>query len=163
VRDRHVDELLRSAMAGLHGWMQTSRPGDRVAPVRAFPTAGVGHLRETLSDLHPPSTPAPLTRADESIELLDADTRAWGGPHYRELEEHVAGLGDRFDLAAAFEAAADATRRPVDLVGLLEIAHRGALTEHDEISVVEALRPDGTTRRFAFGAVTASTTKDDDD
>jgi len=163
VRDRQVDELLRGAMAGLHRWMQTSRPSDRVEPVRAFPTAGIGHLRETLSDLRPPSEPAPLTQADDSVQLIDADTRAWGGPHYRELEEHVASLGDRFDLAAAFEAAADATRRPVDLVGLLEIAHRGGMTEHDEISVVEALRPDGTSRRFAFGAVTASTTKDDDD
>jgi len=162
VRDRQVDELLRGAMAGLHRWMQTSRPSDRVEPVRAFPTAGIGHLRETLSDLRPPSEPAPLTTADD-VELIDADTRAWGGPHYRELEEHVASLGGRFDLAAAFEAAADATRRPVDLVGLLEIAHRGGMTEHDEISIVEALRPDGTSRRFAFGAVTASTTKDDDD
>jgi hypothetical protein len=33
------------------------------------------------------------------------------------------------------------------------------MTEGAGVSVVEALRPDGTTRRFAFGSVTAQTTK----
>ncbi|KLD27686.1 hypothetical protein TB15x_23825, partial [Xanthomonas perforans] len=48
------------------------------------------------------------------------------------------------------------TRRPVDLVGLLEIVHREGLVETDDVSIVEAVRPDGTTRRFAFGAVIAA-------
>ena len=60
-----------------------------------------------------------------------------------------------FDLATAFAGADAGTRRPVDLVGLLEIMHRGGLTETDDVSIVEAVRPDGTTRRFAFGAVRA--------
>jgi hypothetical protein len=47
----------------------------------------------------------------------------------------------------------------VDLLGLLEIAHRNGMVDRDEVSVVEAVRPDGTRRRFAFGAVTARTTE----
>ncbi|WGT46670.1 DUF3375 domain-containing protein [Tessaracoccus lacteus] len=158
VRDRQVDELLRSVMSGLQTWMQDSRPGSRVEPLRSFPHADVGHLRQTTSDLVPPGAPAPLAEARD-VEFLDGDAQAWGGPRYTELEDYVAGLGDWFDLGGAFEEAADETRRPVDLLGLLEIAHRNGMEERDDVSVVEALRPDGTTRRFAFGAVTARTAK----
>ncbi|WP_231979468.1 DUF3375 family protein [Tessaracoccus coleopterorum] len=38
IRDRQVDDLLRDVMAGLQTWMQTSRPGDRVDPLRSFPS-----------------------------------------------------------------------------------------------------------------------------
>lgn len=162
VRDRQVDDLLRSAMSGLHDWMQTSKFSDRVDPVRSFPAAEVGHLRQTLSELRPPGAPEPLTESD-NVEFIDADTRAWGGPRYRELEEYVGTLGDEFDLAAAFAGADDDTRRPVDLLGLLEIAHRNGMTESDSVSVVETIRPDGTSRRFAFGSVTARTAKETQD
>jgi hypothetical protein len=158
IRDRQVDDLLRGAMSGLHDWMQTSKFSDRVEPVRSFPVAEVGHLRQTLSDLRPPGAPEPLTESDD-VEFIDADARAWGGPRYRELEEYLSTLGDEFDLAAAFDGADDETRRPVDLLGLLEIAHRNGMTENDSVSIVETIRPDGTSRRFAFGNVTARTAK----
>ncbi|AHW63559.1 Hypothetical protein CGLY_05555 [Corynebacterium glyciniphilum AJ 3170] len=165
VRDREVDDLLRNVMSGLQTWMQETaadaRAHDAVAPLRSFPTAHLGHLRQTLNDLHPPGAPEPLRREDEEgwdnpdIEFLHADTRAWGGPHYPELEQFVADLDGPFDLATAFGTVPDDTRRPVDLLGLLEIAHRNGMEEGDDVSVVETLRPDGTVRRFAFGAVTA--------
>lgn len=154
-RDREVDALLRSVMSGLQNWTRDAKAGDRVEPLRGFPVAGVGHLRQTLSDIRPPAAPAPLSEAEGEAEFEEADTRAWGGPRYTELEAYVAGLGERFDLADAFAGAPDAERRPVDLLGLLEIAHRTGMSEGDEVSVVEALRPDGTSRRFAFGSVTA--------
>lgn len=162
VRDREVDDLLRNVMSGLQSWMQHSKPSDRVEPLRSFPTAAIGHLRQSVSDPRPPGIPEPLRSREEQAVFEDADTRAWGGPHYPELEAYVAGLGDQFDLADAFDGAAAAIRRPVDLLGLLEIAHRNGMTEHDTVSVVEAIRPDGTTRRFAFGAATARTAKDPD-
>ncbi|GAT71924.1 protein of unknown function [Microbacterium sp. HM58-2] len=152
LRDRQIDDLLRDVIAGLHSW-----EGAVAEPVRSMPLVDLGHLRQAVSDIRPPGAPAPLTDAAD-VEFLDVDTRAWGGPRYAELEEYVAGLGEEFDLAAAFADAADDTRRPVDLLGLLEIAHRNGMTESEDVSVVEALRPDGTTRRFAFGAVTARTT-----
>ncbi|AGP30417.1 DUF3375 domain-containing protein [Corynebacterium terpenotabidum] len=164
VRDREVDDLLREAMAGLQTWMGASGPGDAVEPVRTFPTASLGHLRQTLSDPRPPGVPAPLHHEEEP-DFAEEDARAWGGPHYADLEDHVARLADAgitdVDLAATFADLDTNLRRPVDLLGLLEIAHRNGMTETDEVSVVDAVRPDGTTRRFAFGAVTARTHEED--
>jgi hypothetical protein len=159
LRDRQIDDLLRDVIAGLHSW---SGPGSVAEPVRSMPLIDLGHLRQTVSDIRPPRAPSPLTDP-EDVDFVDHDTREWGGPRYAELEDLVAGLGDGFDLAAAFQDAPDATRRPVDLLGLLEIAHRNGMSDGDGVSVVEALRPDGTTRRFAFGAVTARTTKEETD
>lgn len=162
VRDREVDDLLRSVMSALQTWMQEGGAGDVVEPLSGFPTADLGHLRQSVSDPRPPQAPEPLSQEGDP-EFLDADTRAWGGPHYRELEDYLAALGtEHFDLAAAFEGADPATRRPVDLLGLLEIAHRNGMSEGEEVCIVEALRPDGTTRRFAFGAVQARTTKENE-
>ncbi|QYM76843.1 DUF3375 domain-containing protein [Leucobacter luti] len=161
IRDREVDELLRSVMSGLQAWVPESKASDRVTPLRSFPTAKIRHLRQTLSDPRPPKVPAPLHDFADQAKFADADTRAWGGPNYQELEAYVAGLdGERYDLGTAFAGIANEdTRRPADLLGLLEIAHRSGLIDSDEVSVVEALRPDGTSRRFAFGAVTARTLK----
>ncbi|MCJ7858187.1 DUF3375 domain-containing protein [Corynebacterium kalidii] len=163
VRDREVDDLLRTVMSGLQTWMQQGRADvraqDAVDPLRSFPTAHLGHLRQTLNDLHVPGAPEPLRHEDDDtdVEFVHADTRAWGGPHYRELEEVVAGVDGPFDLATVFGVVPEDSRRPVDLLGLLEIAHRNGMEETDEVSVVETLRPDGTVRRFAFGAVTGGT------
>ncbi|REJ04521.1 DUF3375 domain-containing protein [Microbacterium bovistercoris] len=159
-RDRQVDELLRDVIAGLQAWTHTRAPETPVEPLRRLPVAHIGHLRQSLGDIRPPGAPAALASQGQDVEFLDADTRAWGGPHYAELEAYVARLGDTFDLGEAFEGAADITRRPVDLLGLLEIAHRGALSSGEGISIVEAVRPDGTARRFAFEAVTAHARKD---
>lgn len=161
IRDREVDELLRSVMSGLQAWVPESKAGDRVTPLRSFPTARIRHLRQTVSDPRPPNVPAPLHDSGEQAEFVDADTRAWGGPNYVDLESYVAGLsGEAYDLGTAFaEIPSAETRRPADLLGLLEIAHRAGLADGDEVSVVETLRPDGTSRRFAFGAVTARTLK----
>ncbi|MEX0151918.1 DUF3375 domain-containing protein [Microbacterium sp. LMI1-1-1.1] len=163
IRDRQVDDLLRGVMSGLHRWSQTRAPG-RVDPVRTLPLADVGHLRRSLGSVVPPGAPAPLADDAADVEFVDADTRAWGGPHYAELERYVATLDDGFDLATAFDGVEADSRRPVDLVGLLEIVHRRGLDETDEVSVVSARRPDGSIRRFAFGAVTAArTTRTDAD
>lgn len=167
VRDREVDDLLRTVMSGLQTWMHQTgaqaRRHDEVEPLRSFPTAHLGHLRQTLNDLEVPGGPEPLRSDESDVEFLHADTRAWGGPYYRELEEYVAGLdGDSFDLADAFAAVPQDARRPVDLLGLLEIAHRNGMQEGEDVSVVETVRPDGTVRRFAFGAVTANTAADTD-
>ena len=167
VRDREIDELLRGAMAGLQSWMATdtgsraahgAHSADVVDPLRSLPTATIGHLRQTLSDPRPPSTPEPLHAQEAAPDIPEDDSRAWGGPHYPEIEQLLRDLdADRFDLAATFETAADEVRRPADLLGMLEIAHRNGMTDADRVDVVEAVRPDGTTRRFAFGAVIANT------
>lgn len=159
-RDRQVDELLREVMAGLQEWTASDAP---VVPLRHLPVAAIGHLRQTLGDVRPADGPAPLTDDDGAAEFVDEDSRAWGGPRYAELEAYIAGLGDEFDLGDAFSAAPEETRRPVDLLGLLEIVHRTGLREADGYSVVRARRPDGTTRRFAFGSITAHIDKETED
>lgn len=50
--------------------------------------------------------------------------------------------------------------RPVDLLGLLEIAHDAGMTETDEVTTVDTVRPDGTRRRFALGGVVAANPAD---
>lgn len=162
LRDRQIDELLRDVISGLHEWSKSAPASASVDPVRSLPLMDLGRLRQSVGDIRPPSAPAPLTDADD-VEYLETDLRSWGGPRYAELEAYVAGLGEEFDLGEAFADAPDDTRRPVDLVGLLEIAHRNGMTERDGLSTVDTLRPDGTTRRFAFASVTARTTQEDQD
>lgn len=87
----------------------------------------------------------------------DDDSRAWGGPHYADLEQHLTSRpredDGTVDVGAAFRSAPERLRRPVDLLGLLELAHRHGMVETGQVVTVEAVRPDGTRRRFAFGGV----------
>ncbi|MGB3443668.1 MAG: DUF3375 domain-containing protein [Actinophytocola sp.] len=159
LRDRQVDELLRDVMSGFHKWVPNSRRSATVDPLRRLPVADVGHLRQTMSDVRPAQPPAPLREWDEAEDVPDADTRAWGGPRYAELRAHLAAFADdaeRVDVAAAFRAAPEEIQRPVDLLGLLEIAHDLGMTDTAEVTVVEAVRPDQTRRRFAFGGVSVT-------
>jgi hypothetical protein len=159
VRDREVDDLLRTVMSGLQSWMPQSSRGDRVDPLRSFPAAKVGALRRNLNDLQPGSAPEPLHASEEAPEFDGTGGREWGGPRYEDLESYIGSRQDAdFDLAEAFAHLAASARRPVDLLGLLEIAHRNGMVETGDIATVEARRPDGTVRRFAFGDVTAGTT-----
>lgn len=164
IRDRQVDDLLRDVMAGFHQWMQRSHRGEIIDPLRSFPVADVGHLRQNLGDIRPAGGPDPLPESDVSPDLVPDDSRSWGGPHYEALEGHLASVeGASFDLASLFAQGPDDARRPVDLLGLLELAHRNGMTETEDVSVVEARRPDGTSRRFAFGTVIARTTPGEQD
>ncbi len=161
-RDRQVDDLLRDVMSGFQAWMPDSRASDVVDPLRRLPNANLAHLRQSLSELRPPEPPEALTQRGDLTGAVE-DTRAWGGPSYRALEAHLDAYAaarattddDSFDVAEVFEAAPEEIRRPVDLLGLLEIAHRLGMSETGEISTVEAVRADGVRRSFAFGAVTA--------
>jgi outer membrane murein-binding lipoprotein Lpp len=168
LRDRQVDELLRDVMRGLQAWTPDARRGHAVEPLRRLPVADVDHLRQTAGDLRPPQAPSPLAAWDDDggPDVSDDEARAWGGAHYQQLREHLAGLaagGGAVDVAAAFDAAPEQLRRPVDLLGLIELAHELGMDEQDDVASVVAVRPDGTRRRFAFGAVTARVEDADDD
>ncbi|BCY09004.1 hypothetical protein L3i22_040920 [Actinoplanes sp. L3-i22] len=159
MRDRQVDELLRDVMSGLHKWVSGSRRGEAVEPLRRLPVADVGHLRQRMSDLRPQQPPAPLRDWDESEDMPAADTRAWGGPRYAELRAHLEAFADgaaSVDVVAAFRAGGAEIQRPVDLLGLLEVADGAGMTETDEVALVDTVRPDRTRRRFALGNVVAS-------
>jgi hypothetical protein len=170
LRDRQVDELLREVMIGFQAWMPSTRRSQDVDPLRRLPVADVAHLRQSTSDLSPPQPPVPLQAQDDDGDTgLEDGAREWGGPHYAELRDHLASFAgtdhgddsnDGVDLAAVFTAAPQHIRRPVDLLGLLEIAHHNGMTETDRVALVEAVRPDGSRRRFAFGGVTVRATED---
>ncbi|WP_280462381.1 DUF3375 domain-containing protein [Nocardia carnea] len=158
MRDRQVDDLLREVMTGLHRWVPHSRHREPITPLRRLPAASIEHLRQSSSDPRPPQPPAPLAEWNEDT-MPDTDTRAWGGPKYAALDEHLArfaGGTGTVDIAAAFGAAPEEIRRPVDLLGLLELAHRTGMTETESVVTVEAIRPDRTRRRFALGGVVAA-------
>lgn len=166
LRDRQVDNLLRDVMTGLQSWMPDSRRGQPVDPLRRLPVAEVDHLRQAAGDLRPPQPPAPLTDWDDTEADTSSDeARACGGPHYTELGRYLAALAEGsgvVDVADAFNAAPEPLRRPVDLLGLLEMADQQGMAELDELAFVDAIRPDGTRRRLAFGGVTTRI-KDDVD
>lgn len=158
LRDRQVDDLLRDVMTGLQAWMPDSRRGQSVDPLRRLPVAEVDHLRQSAGDLRPPQPPAPLTDWDDTdADVSDDEARAWGGPHYAELGRLLTAVADErgvVDVADAFNSAPEALRRPVDLLGLLEMADQRGMAETGELAFVDAVRPDGTRRRLAFGGVT---------
>ena len=126
--------------------------------MRRLPVAEVDHLRQTAGDLRPSQPPALLEDWDDTeLDTPDDEARNWGGPHYAELGRHLAALADGqgvVDVAAAFSAGTEALRRPVDLLGLLELADHRGMTETGELAFVDAVRPDGTRRRLAFGGAT---------
>ncbi len=158
MRDRQVDELLRDVMSRFHKWVPRSRRGEAVEPLRRLPVADVAHLRQRMNDLRPPQPPTPLREWDDTEDVPTADTRAWGGPRYAELRAHLeayAGDAESVDVAAAFRTAVEDIQRPVDLLGLLEIAHDAGITETTEVAMVDTVRPDQTRRRFALGGVVA--------
>jgi hypothetical protein len=167
LRDRQVDDLLRDVVAALAAWVPGTRRGQGVDALHRLPRAELGRLRRTLHDLRPDEPPAPLAGAtgwDDDLEVSLDEARAWGGPQYADLEAHLRRLAAGRDAAAvdvaeAFESAPEGLRRPVDLVGLLELATRSAGASDEPagepaggpgVSVVTAVRPDGTRRRFAF-------------
>ncbi|WP_019137322.1 DUF3375 domain-containing protein [Cellulomonas massiliensis] len=160
LRDRQVDDLLRDVMSGLQSWMPDARRGQPVEPLRRLPVAEVDHLRQAPGDLRPPQPPAPLPEWDEDEPAPSAlDARAWGGPQYADLRAHLAGAAGpdgAVDVADAFATAPVTLRRPVDLLGLLEIADQHGMTGTGRVAFVEAVRPDGSRRRFAFEGVTTS-------
>ncbi|OXR41116.1 hypothetical protein B7C42_06886 [Nocardia cerradoensis] len=160
MRDRQVDELLRDVVVGLRREMRDMRRGEVIDPLRRLPTLDIEHLRQTVSDPRPAVPPPPLAEWDYDT-TPPIDTRAWGGPNYLALEEYLscylANAGGVADITDAFSDAPEEIRRPVDLLGLLELAHRAGMTESEEIVTVEAIRPDGTQRQFALGGVLSTT------
>jgi hypothetical protein len=156
LRDRQVDDLLRDVIAALGAWMPASRRGQGVDPLRRLPRADVGRVRTTLADLAPHRGVEPLPEWDDDVVGSLEHAAAWGGPRYAVL--HTLIDDARRDPAGearldALFARADAdSRRPVDLVGLLELAARAGVDDVDDVAYADTIRPDGTARTLAFEA-----------
>ena len=97
-----------------------------------------------------------------SADALAAVTGVSRAAIYRRWPDTAALLAEIVTRCRPVPAIPDTGSLRGDLVGLLEIVLRGGLTETDDVSIVEAVRPDGTTRRFAFGAVRANSLRERD-
>lgn len=173
VKDRELEGLLREINTELATWMQTAGPKARVKAEIMPGNLDAPHLRERFYDPQSHVPPAPL--ADVSAQApaapsLDA-MRRQGGPQLSEMREALLGAlaaldasTDAADASAsigdAFNALEPALRRPVEILGLMQIAtqldavgHAGAPGE-TVVDRYRTVRPDGTERTFEVARIT---------
>ena len=170
LRDRELDTALREATAAMADWFPASGRAGRIEPLRWLARARLGRFRAQLHDLRPDTPPDALVDvhvddldADDAGELLDG-LLGMGGPRYDETTAHavrmVRELGEA-TVDEVFSAAPPELRRPVELLGYLELAEPGALdaalADADVPSArlrrVAAVRADGTMRTLVLPAV----------
>lgn len=169
LRDRELDTALREATAAMAAWFPASGRAARVEPLRWFERARLGRLRGSLHDLRPETPPAELEEPGDDVGTdvsgID-DLRAMGGPQHAEIQAHVAELARTapgpVTVGEAFSRAPARLRRPVELLGYLELA-AGAdddaqATSGDvpagSLERVRAVRADGTERDFVLPRTT---------
>jgi hypothetical protein len=156
-RDRQIDDVLRNVLAAFSTWIPASRRGEVVEPAHRLPRAATDKLRFAFTDLGPVVGPEAITVHDDGGDDAEfGDAHAWGGPRYADINAALGSIGaaESVTVAELFAALGDDARRPVDLVGLLELAARVGLHDDGEVAIVDTVRPDGTHRRFAFEAAT---------
>ncbi|MEG3616667.1 DUF3375 domain-containing protein [Isoptericola haloaureus] len=173
LRDREVDSALREATAAMADWFPASGRAARVEPLRWFERAVPGRLRTTLHDLRPETPPEQLDPwAPEDTDDPDGaidELRAMGGPSHQDLAARLAGLTAPSTVGAVFSDGPAALRRPVELLGYLDLAVDGGRPGADDAAAapppeaprtgdvpadglerVTATRADGTTRDFVL-------------
>jgi hypothetical protein len=167
LRDRELDTALREATAAMADWFPRSGRAARVEPLRWFERARFGRLRDSLHDLRPETPPDELEeRSDDDGPDVSglADLRAMGGPRHAEIQAHLEALaaGDGVTVGEAFSRAPVHLRRPVELLGYLELAvaspPAGDATSGDvpagALERVRAVRADGSEREFVLPRTT---------
>lgn len=178
LRERELDDALRSARARLRGWAAEHGPrstlrlpvghyadydGAPDGPVTATGELGIASiaiLREKPLQRRIPTPLKPLAQAGGagSGTFSAEDLRAMGGPFYDELADAVTLATDRAGVAAAaalFNNLPYHLRRPVDMLGLLTLAtEQGALHPDLPLEEYHAIRPDGSTATFIGPALT---------
>ncbi len=151
---REVEKVLRRLDQELAAWMADARPRDQV-PMAWMPgRLDVDHLRTRFHDPASELPPAALERIADvpAPPSLDA-VRRYGGPLLREVRAAlVSALADPEveTVGDAFNTLPDDLRRPVEVLGLLQVLTRLGLWEGQDVAAatVEAIRPDGTVREL---------------
>lgn len=165
VRDRELDATLRQINQQLAVWMQTAGPRAAV-PVPLMPTqVDIAHLRERFWDPASEVPPPPLEDvSDAAPEPPNLDEiRTQGGPSLLRLRASLlaaAEAGDNDTAGELFNTLPIDLRRPVEILGLLHLlagidASQTGGTDVLHIldtatiaEVFDAIRPDGSRRRF---------------
>ena len=160
VKDRELERLLRDINKELASWMETA--GARsVVTAELMPGAiEIEHLREKFYDPETHLPPPPLDDvSDDAPEPLSLDEmRQQGGPQLEELRDAVVsafGSGDAASLGDAFNELDAGLRRPVEILGLLQMATQlDAGLNADAVERFDTVRPDGTSRSFTVPRIT---------
>lgn len=146
------DTELRGLVDGIRSALiDIGRSGQRwQSPSGLLPTeVAVGHLPTRFHDPADHLPPPPLHDPDVDAEedgLSFEELRRYGGPAYFELQQAAADRLAVQGTAAVAEVFADLDvdlRRPVDLLGLMQLAGTDAPSA-EEPSRIMAVRPDGT-------------------
>nr|WP_281369854.1 DUF3375 domain-containing protein [Leifsonia psychrotolerans] len=165
VKDRELEGLLREINIELVTWMQTAGPQSRVRTEIMPGNLDAPHLRERFYDPESHVPPAPLAdvsqHAPEALSL--DDMRKQGGPQLAEMREAMLDAfeaGQVASIGAAFNKLENGLRRPVEILGLLQLATQIDAVNHDganhdgAVEHYRTVRPDGSQRTFAVARVT---------
>ncbi|WP_407317331.1 DUF3375 domain-containing protein [Isoptericola halotolerans] len=157
LRDRELDDALREATAAMADWFPASGRAARVEPLRWFERARPCRLRTALHDLRPETPPDDLEDWSDGLAPSDeiADLRAMGGPQHAEILAHLSTIAGPSSIGQAFTAGPDTLRRPVELLGYLDLATEddgggSGDVPADGLERVTATRADGTVRDFVL-------------
>lgn len=151
--NRELGQVLRQLDQQLATWMTDARPRDYV-PMPWMPgRVETDHLRTRFHDPADDLPPAALEDVDASAPpppSLD-QVRRYGGPLLAEVRDALRrALTDHgaTTLSEAFNSLPDHLRRPVEILGLLQVLTRLGLWEGetDALTPVTTIRPDGTSR-----------------
>lgn len=156
IRDRELDDALRRVKTELAAWMQVTGARSRLDMVLGLPSLDVAHLRQRFYNPDDYTPPPPLRGNDDAAPPLSVEQlRQQGGPS---LAEFRAALYERLRDGAVsvtagevFRDVSDELRRPVEVLGLIQIAAavRALDPAHDDgTETFEAVRPDGSRRTF---------------
>ena len=155
VKDRELERLLRDINKELATWMQTAGPRSSVTAELMPGTLEVEHLRERFYD--PAAHLAPPALEDVSDDAPEPpsldDMRKQGGPLLEELRDAIVTAfaeGDAASVGDAFNDLDASLRRPVEILGMLQIATQvDAVSRAQTLERFETVRPDGSIRSFA--------------
>lgn len=155
VKDRELERLLRETNKELATWMETAGPRSAVAVELMPGTLDVEHLRERFYD---PAAHRALPELDDvSGDAPPApsisELRQQGGPLLAEMRDALVAASSRTEPASvgeAFNGLGVQLRRPVEILGLLQLATQtDAVTRIEVRELFDTVRPDGSRRVFA--------------
>ena len=154
VKDRELERVLREIGKELGTWMETAGPRSTVTAELMPGALGMNHLREKFYD--PDSHAAPPALEDVSQDAPEppslVEMRKQGGPLLEEMRHALLSAfssGTAESVGEAFNHLDVAMRRPVEILGLLQLATQiDAVNRADILERFETVRPDGTSRSF---------------
>lgn len=164
---RELGQLLVRIQGELRIWMQDARPRDTV-PLDRMPAKL--NLDRVVTRFYDPATEksAPgiddVTRHAPAVLSLD-EVRRWGGPLVAEVREGIASrieAGTATTIGQAFNQLPDHLRRPVEVFALMQVATNTPglwNPDSDDFEIVEAIRPDGTTRKMPIPLISPTPTQ----